>query len=201
LRHYEYGMRDALLSAIEEARGALEAGRTPAGALEFAKGWLGESVYRGGRRPMARMPTLPEDALRCIGDHLAPMAPAPHAEVILEASRALCERWDASGIEALPVSQVRLSEEEIEAQIAAFDSFRGDMRHKVSELEQILYAVKRRLSPVSRSWHHALKKTVAVLEARLDAYCKHRDLLRNKKDTAHHIRVRVYGERDPAVYG
>ena len=63
------------------------------------------------------------------------------------------------------------------------------------------YAVKRRLSPVSRSWHHALKKTVSVLTSRLDDYEEHRDLLRNKKDTAHHIRVRVYGERDPAVYG
>ena len=96
---------------------------------------------------------------------------------------------------------MRLTEQQIEAKISAFDSLKDDVRRKAQDALRQWDVVKRRLAPLSKCWHHALKKTERVLAARLDEYYNQRDLLRDKKDAAYNIRVRVYGERDPAIYG
>ena len=48
----------------------------PAGVVENTKWWSGRSRYYGGRAPgLARMVELPDDVLRCVCEHLAPMNP------------------------------------------------------------------------------------------------------------------------------
>ena len=87
--------RPAAMAALAEAREALAAGRVPAGAEPFVKWWRGDSQYLGGRgaAPAGLWTSrLPDDALRCVCEHLAPTSPPNfEAEDVVDESQEYCD--------------------------------------------------------------------------------------------------------------
>ena len=89
------------LNIVEEARLALAAGRVPHGAVAYVQWWNGPTQYVEGRAPMARMPNLPEDALRLVYEYFVPLerfdgtAELASAQELLEGPRADSDEEDA----------------------------------------------------------------------------------------------------------
>ena len=86
-----------------EARTALAEGQVPHGAVEYVQWWseYGGTGYYEGRAPMAKMPNLPEDALRLVYEYFVPLerfdgtAELASAQELLEGPRADSEEEDA----------------------------------------------------------------------------------------------------------
>ena len=108
------------MAALEEAREALAAGRAPAGAEPFVKWWAGESQYLGGRGeapPGLWTSGLPDDALRCVGDHLAPIAIDYKTEDVVDESQEYCDEL----VPAMDKDMRRLAMEQL-------DELQSDLR-------------------------------------------------------------------------
>ena len=91
------------ISFVEATRAALAKGQVPHGAVEYVQWWsqyCGTGYYEG-RRPMARMPNLPEDALRLVYEYFVPLerddatAELSSAQELLEGPRADSDEEDA----------------------------------------------------------------------------------------------------------
>ena len=146
-------VRRTFLAALAEAREALAAGRVPAGAEPFVKWWRGDSQYEGGRcaAPAGLWTSrLPDDALRCVCEHLAPTSPLNfEAEDIVDESQEYCEEV---------VCDLRtLGEEELDDIASRLDDYKASLSYQTGN-EASRAGVAGGLKLVCGRWRHALKK-------------------------------------------
>ena len=184
------------LAAVEEAREALAAGRVPAGAEPIVKWWTGASRYEGGRgaAPAGLWTSrLPDDALRCVCDHLAPTRPDFEAEEVIEESQEYCDDVVPDSIDDLR----RLNAEGLDELASTLDEYNSRLVSVIG-MENGHTQVAKGLKLVCGRWRHALKKNVFELNARLEEYSDHSEMLKEEAERARRIRIEVHG--DPREY-
>ena len=179
---------DILVKAIQEARDGmlvtpgnaqLDTWRwAPAGVVEDTIWWSGASRYYGGRTPMARMPELPDDALRCICEQLVPPVVRFNEEFIATSQQYCAQHTTDAAIQAC-------DEEALNDVLYECDHLRLEMDAKLAEWHRIRapLAVKFRL--VSKDWRRAREKPTNDLKAELARLNQHQDRLNDAYRSVH----------------
>ena len=173
---------DILVEAIQRARDGmlvtpgnaqLDTWRwAPPGVVEDTIWWSGSSRYYGGRAPMARMPELPDDALRCICEHLVPTVLRSNEEWMAEA-REYCDEH------ATDAAVLACDEEGLGDVLVEGDNLSMDIRQKIREWKRGRGPVAVQLRLVSKDWRRAREKPTNDLKAELARLKQHKDMLDN----------------------
>ena len=187
LRGSDKGTADKLFAALRGARDALRRGDTPAGAVLNGAWWSGKARYVGGRAPMERMPGLPDEILRHVGDFLASDPGADReVESSLAASGQFRADWDSSPVSSYPdISEEAVpSFEEMNEWGGEFESIYDGITFGIESYTECLAAAVR-LRRVSSAWSRALLKRMASLKGRVDRLTSEKRTLKGIKRTAH----------------
>ena len=171
------------------AREALAAGRVPAGAEPFVQWWRGDSQYEGGRgaAPAGLWTSkLPDDALRCVCEHLAPTSPNSEADHLVDESREYEEEF--SELSACGA-------DDLDEHASGLDGYSSDLLVQIRK-EEACVGVAGQLRLVCSRWRHALKQNVVFLHSRLGEYREHQFMLSDNAAAARDTRIEVYGDPD-----
>ena len=177
------GVRRNFLAALAEAREALAAGQVPAGAEPMAKWWPGDSQYLGGRGAAAVglwTSGLPDDALRCVCEHLAPTSPNLEADHLVDLSQEFESQFGEE-----------LGEEELDELASGLDDYATSLLVQV-RLEKARVGVVGQLRLVCSRWRRALAQSVVCLSVRLETYGEHRAMLSANADMARELRDEIH---------
>jgi len=171
----------------------------PAEAGPFVKWWPGASEYLAGRgaAPAGLWTSrLPDDALRCVCEHLAPVQSSANFAVqdLVDESQEYCDDVIPDSVDDLR----RLNAEALDEVAGTLDNYSNQLMSCIGAEDKRVRAAKE-LKLVCSRWRLALKKSAFCLNARSKEYIEHADMILSTAHTAREVRLAVHG--DPNDHG